>query len=148
MPLALEKVVAFSDERRSLVITLEKGWRILSVRAATAGHGSLRSLSRSGSPATHEDDDADRRLCTFPKYSPPSTSKLGRRNRPCFAHYLSFRQLLITLLRFSAIRPASLASKARTGNLFTEERPIAKGCISPPYFNGFQSCFPSADSST
>src|SRR5262249_45456844 len=51
MPLAREKVGAFSDERRS-VITVEKGRRILSGRAATAGHGPLRSLSPSGSPAT------------------------------------------------------------------------------------------------
>jgi hypothetical protein len=39
MPLAREKVSAFSDERRSLVITVETGRRILSGRAATAGHG-------------------------------------------------------------------------------------------------------------
>jgi hypothetical protein len=52
MPLAREKVSPFSDERRSLVITVEKRRRILSGRAATAGRGPLRSLSRSGSPAT------------------------------------------------------------------------------------------------
>jgi hypothetical protein len=52
MPLAREKVSAFSDERRSLVITVETGRRILSGRAATPGHGTLRTLSRSGSPAT------------------------------------------------------------------------------------------------
>ena len=52
MPLAREKVSAFSDERRSLVITVETGRRILSGRAATAGHGLLRTLSRSGSPTT------------------------------------------------------------------------------------------------
>jgi hypothetical protein len=49
MPPAREKVGAFSDERRSLVITVEKGRSILNGRAATAGHGPLRSLSRSGS---------------------------------------------------------------------------------------------------
>ena len=35
-----------------------------------------------------------------------------------------------TPLRFAAMRSASAASKARTGNRFNEERPIAKGCTS------------------
>jgi hypothetical protein len=48
MPPAREIV----DERRSRVITVEKGRRILSGRAATAGRGLPRLLSRSGSPTT------------------------------------------------------------------------------------------------
>jgi hypothetical protein len=48
MPLAREAM----DERRALVITVEKGRRILSGRAATAGRGLPRLLSRSGSPTT------------------------------------------------------------------------------------------------
>jgi hypothetical protein len=48
MPLARETM----DERRALVITVEKGRRILSGRAATAGRGLPRLLSRSGSLTT------------------------------------------------------------------------------------------------
>jgi hypothetical protein len=52
VPPAGEKIGAFIDKGRSLVITVEKGRGILSGRAATLGRGPLRSLSRSGSPAT------------------------------------------------------------------------------------------------
>jgi hypothetical protein len=50
--LAREKVGGFIDERRPLIITVEKGREILSGRAAKTGHGPPRLLSRSGSLAT------------------------------------------------------------------------------------------------
>jgi hypothetical protein len=49
---AREKVGGFIDERRPLIITVEKGREILSGRAAKMGHGPPRLLSRSGSLAT------------------------------------------------------------------------------------------------
>src|SRR5262245_38572353 len=49
---AREKVGGFIDERRPLIITVEKGREILSGRAAKMGHGPPRLLSRSGSPTT------------------------------------------------------------------------------------------------
>ena len=52
MPLAREKVGGFIDERRPLIITVEKGREILSGRAAKTGHGPPRLLSRSGSLTT------------------------------------------------------------------------------------------------
>src|SRR6266699_3729848 len=52
MPLAREKVGGFIDERRPLIITVEKGQEILSGRAATAGRGPRGLLSRSGSLTT------------------------------------------------------------------------------------------------
>jgi hypothetical protein len=52
MPLAREKVGGFIDERRPLIITVEKGKEILSGRAATAGRGPRGLLSRSGSLTT------------------------------------------------------------------------------------------------
>ena len=63
MPPAREKVGAFSDERRSLVITVEKGRSILNGRAATAGHGPLPIAVTIGfglAGHAHEHDDADR----------------------------------------------------------------------------------------
>jgi len=50
--LAREKVGGFIDERRPLIITVEKGREILSGRAARAGRGPRGLLSRSGSLTT------------------------------------------------------------------------------------------------